>query len=440
MENVGHFIPSRGTKVPFFEFTFRKCNFVLVFILFFYNISHSVQELLRTKAASDYQDFMQWWDGEDGLFKEEKKFWDRADVVAHVDATAAQVDARAREKKAKKQAPALQEAAAVSRDEAGTSASAGRKRSTTLADTQAHPAVERVRAQELTDNDEVNAPTKALKEAPFSTPLKFCTSWPTSRAASRTISEGARVAFRYLDQPTVAFPTGFPTTELMFSSMPEREERWKDVFKLWEELQELRAGTPLDRRPRRELFVCHKGKAPAQRDAYNPHLHAEVNHIAIVVVDPRDTVGQRGWELVRIDSIDEDSGDELTRSCSVTYLVPGTSKCNPRAPWPDGWTNWKMGALCQIVDGDRVEWTDDLHLDCIMWSTPMRIQRNEAVMFLPASKKIQRPALECTKRIERVWANNQDIDAEGFFGMVGGIRAGLPLPTEREETDTVAQD
>jgi hypothetical protein len=394
-----------------------------------------VQELLRTKPADDYQDLMQWWDGDAGFFKEEAAFWGSPSVLTFVDAAAAEVDDRARRKRTAKETAALQ---APSRsDQAGPSSSRNKKRPTPEA-TGVPLAVEnRIRRDvEPAGNDDVNAPTKAPKEAPFKTPLQFVNEWPSTRVGSRTTSANTDVAFMYLSAPTATFPPGFPSLELL--STKEREDRWKDVYLLWEELKELRNQVPVDKRPRRELFVCHKGKAPAQRDAYNPLLDAEVNHFAIAVVDPRDTVGARGWELVRIDSI-EDRTAPHARMCSVTYLVPSTSKCDPKLAWPEGWTKWKMGELCRMVDGDKVEWQEDIPLDCIMWSSPMRISLGEAVMFLPTDKKIRTAALECTKRIERLWAENGDMSAAEFFVMSGGIRTGLPVPTEREEPDTLAE-
>jgi hypothetical protein len=212
------------------------------------------------------------------------------------------------------------------------------------------------------------------------------------------------------------------------------------VYTLWEELKELRIKTKDDRQ-RRELFVCHKGKAPAQKEAYNPQIDANADHFAIVVVDPRDTVGNRGWELVRIDAIPKllDGEDAHARTCSVTYLVPSTSKVDPKRAWPDAWIKWKMGELCRFVDGVRVEWKEDILVDCIMWSTPMKISRGERVMFLPTDKKIQAAALECTKRIERLWAKNANAGADDVFNSAFGIREGLPVLAEVEELDALVE-
>lgn len=388
---------------------------------------------------------LEWWDGEHGLFQEEKTFWERGDVVAHVSASA--VDAAraahdAREKRAartaaRSAATGVTVATTASSGVAGTSAAAAsgpkKKTNRTVVPPQATIPIT------VEDIDIDGAQTNAPKQAPFSTPLQFVKQWPNSRGASCPISAEAKVAIEYLSTPTSVFPPGFPSSQLKLSENAEREKRWKDVYTLWEELKQLRDQTPRDRVPTRQLFVCHKGKAPAQRDAYDPQLDAIVNHLAIVVVDPMDTA--RGWDIGRIESIDPFLvASPQDRMCRVQWLIPRDSRCKLNNTWPDGWVGWKLIDLQKKEGVKREDWVDPVAVDCIMWSTAMRQSKGEAVTQLPDSKPIQSLALLCTKRIEQVWAQNEILGGNDFLTFAADIRLGLPAPAEREEPDTAPAD
>ena len=474
-----------------------------------------MQEALRTRQAQEYEDFLLWWAA---FFQEDKAFWERADVVAHVNTAnaAAIVKAReAHEKRAAKllaAAPAAAAAATAAKTAAdtaaaaaaaataaavvaeaaaataaalsggrgrgrgrgrggadgrgrgnpgaasGSSGQAGTSAAAAAAATATQPKTKKPRAGTtplptlLQDTDIVDDAT-VMKQAPFSTPLQFLTRWPRSRSASRPISEGAKAAFKYLDDPGPAFPEGipfrfpdgFPAEQLKLSSIPEREARWKEVNTLWHELLDLRSKAPPDRVPTRDLFVCHKGKAPAQTDAYNPQLDAKTDHLAIVLVDPMDTA--RGWDIGRVESIEPrqpDTPEDMNRMCKVQWLIPSNASCKFGQAWPDQWVGWKLRELLKDVHDEEtnklkhVQWLDDVPVHCIMWSTAMKQSNGEAVLQLPSGKKITALALLCTKRIEQAWAHKATMTgrAAEILAHAGAIWEGLPVPTVAEELDT----